>query len=336
MGANTPKERMRVSMDLNPTMRAFEEGYGGQGFAGSIGRKAAQNAIRSNVEETLGDAAGGTVKGLSKFATNLIALGIPLDKKIIRATLDPASLKALGASKNMALTGPYTIKAKLEPTAQMLDQRVSGLLSGTKKRLSKTEVPEQIDLKTSVDDLVNAADNEISTQSQRLLSNIEVPVDDSLSALEAIARKPTHLIDDWQKFRADNPNVPFSLLRFAPKAKGYFAMGPAGEHPLSVAGAEKIGTNSRWLDVPEVNDIMFWLHMFPNIRKGGVSPTTFVPNFRKQVPGIADVVMPPGGYVSEAFNKAIEQTIKFNPEFIKRLEKLDLDQMIRDIGKFDY
>ncbi len=302
--------------------------------AGAGARRAVRktSAVERNVEEALTNPEGGKVVGLSKLASNLVALGFPLDPAAVRQ-LDPESLRVLGATKNLALTGPYSIRAKLEPTTKELEKRVSGLLGGTKQRLSRTETPELFDPKTNLDDLLQNTE-EITGAAEKLLEGLHVPVDESLSAVDAIAGKPTHLIDDWQKFRGDNPNVPFSLIRQAPNARGYFAMGPAGEHPFSVGAAERVGNTTGWNNVPDLNSLMFWLHSLPNIRKGGQNPVSFVPEFRKMFPGIADRVMPKGGYVDKSYDKAIKDMRKLQPDFLDNLKIMNLDQMIKDMGKF--
>ena len=233
----------------------------------------------------------------------------------------------------MALTGPYSIRAKLEPTEKELEKRVSGLLGGTKQRLSRVETPELFDPKTNLDDLLQNTE-EITGNTEKLLESLHVPVDESMSALDALAGRPTHLVDDWQKFRADNPNVPFNLIRQAPNARGYFAMGPAGEHPFSVGGAERIGNISRWTDVPDLNSLMFWLHSLPNIRKGGQNPVPFIPEFKKMFPAIADRVMPKGGYVDKSYDRAIQDMKNLHPDYLDNISKINLDQIIRDMGNF--
>jgi hypothetical protein len=55
MGANTPKERWRVSREFNPTAKALEEGYGGQGVAGTAAKvaRASSEVKAGNLQDLL-------------------------------------------------------------------------------------------------------------------------------------------------------------------------------------------------------------------------------------------------------------------------------------------
>jgi hypothetical protein len=64
MGADDSGERLRISSELNPTMRAFTEGYGGGGFAGSI--RAASKPLGPKLAEQ--------VSGISAKKRNLVDL----------------------------------------------------------------------------------------------------------------------------------------------------------------------------------------------------------------------------------------------------------------------
>jgi len=332
MGSNDAQDRVKLTSQLSPTMRAFTEGYGGGGVSGTLARNIGKSAIRTSVENALGNAAGGTVEGLSRFATNLISLGVPLDKKIIRETLDQESLRALGADKYLRLTGPYKIDLTLEPTEKDIKKRINSLVRGTTERLKRGGSTELFDPQTDI--LTRLESNEITDEAATLLKNLDVPVEESVSTVEALANVPRHLIPDWARFREDNPLVPFRLLRTGPDSKKPFAMGPAGEHPLGVGASQKIGSTTGWTDNPELNDYLFWLHTLPNILKGGISPETFIPSFRRNTPGYAEIVMPKGGYVDESYTKALEGIRRLNPDWLESLKNIDLDQRIKDIGKF--